>query len=560
MATTTQGLQALPADLFHLLSAELSERLDFPTLYSCICAGKQLANAGAINALYRISHYAPVKGGGEGLPLAEQELTIQRWSILWRSITLSAFGKTIYPYCRHLRFLDLRDLGDLLDEDRFRGKIAKQFFQGELAKFHYVMQTPSKYGRANRLDTKKIISAIGKEITQQAPLLEALSEPTNSNILSTSLLDWAPKLPHLKSLDLWDGRALADESIRNLLHAHCPNLTDLRIYYSPNEDADHQLATFISGMQENTLNSFENISACHIGPETCLALNSHGKSLRSLKLGLSDEGVQALALLQGCTAVETLALASFTPSVDLKATQNDVFLEIVEWLKNCRSLMDVSFYNFVSAPDLLLPVLLNKDISLQKLQVNATEGAMYVVKDHHDFHQALSQQKGLRSLLLRADPDPVTRDDLDILMDAFCSLKDLRELRLTRISDYFSDEHIGLIAQQLPNLEDLYIGGYGVSDAVFTHLTNLQNLKVVTFSGVTSFTEGGIMDFVEKLGEGNYGLTLSVDNADPESAISPESQDLIRDVIVTKLDGRFEYQLLRGMGAFRQRLWRLLTA
>lgn len=48
-----QGMQALPADLFHLLAAELSERLDFATLYSCIVASKQLASAGAINALYR---------------------------------------------------------------------------------------------------------------------------------------------------------------------------------------------------------------------------------------------------------------------------------------------------------------------------------------------------------------------------------------------------------------------------------------------------------------------------------------------------------------------------
>lgn len=72
----------------------------------------------------------------------------------------------------------------------------------------------------------------------------------------------------------------------------------------------------------------------------------------------------------------TLTLGSVNPSADLKATQNDVFLEIVEWLKNCRSLVDVSFYNLASAPDLLLPVLLNKDISLQKLQVNAMDGAM----------------------------------------------------------------------------------------------------------------------------------------------------------------------------------------
>lgn len=91
-----------------------------------------------------ISHYAPVKGGGEGLPLAEQDLIAQRWAIYWRSVTLSAFGKTIYPYCRHLRYLDLRDLDHLLSDDKFRGQIAKHFFKDELARFHFVMQTPSK--------------------------------------------------------------------------------------------------------------------------------------------------------------------------------------------------------------------------------------------------------------------------------------------------------------------------------------------------------------------------------------------------------------------------------
>lgn len=47
------GLQALPADLFHLLSQQLSDVLDFPTLYSCVVSSKQLANAGAVSALYR---------------------------------------------------------------------------------------------------------------------------------------------------------------------------------------------------------------------------------------------------------------------------------------------------------------------------------------------------------------------------------------------------------------------------------------------------------------------------------------------------------------------------
>lgn len=492
-----------------------------------------------------ISHSAPVKGGGEGLPLAEQELTVQRWSILWRTITLSAFGKTLYPYCRHLRLLDLRDLGDLLDDDKFRGKIFKKFFSGELAQFHFVQATSTR-GRPARLDIRKIVTAIGAKITQHSPMLEALTEPTNSNIFTSVLSDWAPRLSHLKSLDLWDGKALANEDLQKQLHEHCPNLSSLRIYSSLNDDADHAIATFISGMQKNTLTYFENISSCRIGAETCLALNHHGHSLQSLKLGLAADGLPALALLQGCTSITTLALAASTGTLDLKATQHDVYLEMVEWLRNCTSLREVSLTNFVSAPDLLLPVLQSKDTKLQKLQINANEGGMYVVKDHRDFHQALSQQPGLQQLLLRADPDPVIRDDIDTLIDAFTSLKELRELSLFRISDYFSDSHIGMLAISLPNLEELYVGGYGISDAVFSSLAELKNLKVITFSGITTFTEAGIMSFVDKLGPGNRGLVLAVDNADQDTAIPQESQDVIRNAL-SQIDGRFEYQLLRGV-------------
>lgn len=116
----SSNIKTLPADLFHLLSAELSTRLDFDTLYNCVASSKQIANSGAISALYRyidpifmsaqrltycsISHDSPIKGGGsEDLSLSEQDLTVQRWSILWRTIILSALGHTSYPYCKHLR-------------------------------------------------------------------------------------------------------------------------------------------------------------------------------------------------------------------------------------------------------------------------------------------------------------------------------------------------------------------------------------------------------------------------------------------------------------------------
>lgn len=48
-----QGIQALPIDFFHLLAAELSDRLDYTTLFNCIVSSKTLASSGAVNALYR---------------------------------------------------------------------------------------------------------------------------------------------------------------------------------------------------------------------------------------------------------------------------------------------------------------------------------------------------------------------------------------------------------------------------------------------------------------------------------------------------------------------------
>lgn len=483
------------------------------------------------------------------MSLAEQDLMVQRWSILWRTIILSALGQTSYPYSKHLRVLDLRDLAQLLDDDKFKqGKIMKHFFSGALARFNITIDMPKtgKKAQWKRLDVNAIIAAIGDVITQQSPLLEELTEPTSGDIMTIALLSWTPRLTHLRRLDLWDARALADETVRNLLHVHCPNLDNLRIYQFSADDADQQLATFINGMQGNTLSRFENISNCHLGTETCLALNSHGQSLKFLKLFMMDEDLFASRYLQGCTALETIAIEYAGPPQDLKASQNDVYVEMVEWLKSCTALRDISLSNMKSAPDLLTPVLMNKDIMLNKLQINAKEGLMYIVKDHHDFHESLGQKQSLRELLLRADPEAMTRDDLEVLMNTFCSLTHLRTLNLTRISDFFNDEHIKLLARNLPELEDLYVGGFGITDKVWDDLSSLHNLKNLTFSGLTSFTAEGMLDFVSKLGEGNRGLLLAVDTADMDSAVSQGGQDLVRETLAEKVEGRFQYQLLRG--------------
>jgi hypothetical protein len=447
--------------------------------------------------------------------------------------------------------LDLRDLGYLLDDDKFKqGRILKNFFSGPLERFHLTVEAPVRQGSRNRpkrLDLRAIVLAVGDVITEQSPLLEALTEPTIDGVFSTALPSWVSRLSHLKRLDLFDGSALADESVCTLLHTHCPQLDSLTIYSATSEEADKHIGSFISGRRPNTLVHFENISNCHIGLDTAVALNNHGKSLTVLKLYLMGDKRQALGCLRECTSVVTLAIEYSGPPDNLKANENDLYLEVTEWLRNCTALRDISITNMVSAPDMILPILLTEAVQLHKLQINSNEGLMYLVKDHQDFHQSLGQKHSLQELSLRADPEGLIGDPLAEVTSSICSLSDLRYLHLTRISDYFSDQHVRAFAQHLVNLEHIYIGGYGISDGVWDDVARLKSLKTLTFSGLTVFTARGILRFIDQLSDGNQGLLLGIDNADADSPLTAEEQELVQDALAAKVNGSFAYQLLRGM-------------
>jgi hypothetical protein len=184
---------------------------------------------------HSISHQAPVKSGNEALPLSEQTLLIQRWSIMWRTILLSCYGEAMYPYVRYLRVLDLRDLFYLLDEDKFRGKIFQNFFSGPLEKFDFMAQTTgtrTQNLRARGLNLRNNIAAIGDVIVKNAPMLEEITEPSvgEHNILSRTIPRWAPDLSRLQSLELWDGKTLGRLDVQRMLHIHCPLLRRIRVY------------------------------------------------------------------------------------------------------------------------------------------------------------------------------------------------------------------------------------------------------------------------------------------------------------------------------------------
>jgi hypothetical protein len=57
--------------------------------------------------------------------MATKQLMVQKWSILWKSIIASSLEDTLFPYCRYIKTLDLRDLRYLLEDDKFKGSISK---------------------------------------------------------------------------------------------------------------------------------------------------------------------------------------------------------------------------------------------------------------------------------------------------------------------------------------------------------------------------------------------------------------------------------------------------
>lgn len=383
-----------------------------------------------------------------------------------------------------------------------------------------------------------IIDAVGEAVTQHTPTLENIS----GELLSDALTKWAPRLPRLQSLELWDGKPLEDELVHASLYEHCPNFNSLMIYTWISEDSDHKFAKFLSSMRPNSLTSLQTLSNIRAGAETYLALNHHGKSLEELRLTCSNDSAAQLSLLQGCTALKTLRIDDLHVSIDLEATQHDVFLELIAWLRKCESLQHLSFFNFLSGVAIMTPVLLEHNIRLISLEIDS-----YTLKDHKTFHQALvHQQASLRNLSLSGDTEGMYRDDLDVLVDSLKQLHELRDLKLI-LPEILRDEHLVTIIGSLTLLEDLYVSGLELNDVVLGSLAKLPNLRNVTLSGISKFTMDGLLEFVSQLGPGNQNIRVTVDMADPESLLSDEVLSMVRDCLFEKTGGSLEYMAFRGM-------------
>lgn len=116
----------LPDDILFLICDQVRHLPESSagTLFNCALTGKRLAPLALAN-LYR---HAPSPGDDEELDhgqMRDLDSVVMKWAIMWRSIYLACQGRTLYPYASYLRFVDLRDLTNLIEHDRFRLGIQK---------------------------------------------------------------------------------------------------------------------------------------------------------------------------------------------------------------------------------------------------------------------------------------------------------------------------------------------------------------------------------------------------------------------------------------------------
>lgn len=84
-----------------------------------------------------------------------------------------------------------------------------------------------------------------------------------------------------------------------------------------------------------------------------------------------------------------------------------------------------------------------------------------------------------------------------------------------------------------------------MADDVWVSISQLHQLRSLSFHSMTSFTFEGIMDYISGLGNGNRGLHLYIMNATMESELSHAEQVAIGTALAESVDGRFEFVLHR---------------
>lgn len=563
---------SLPPEVWHTICEYLEENRDLGSLFSTALVSKLLAGA-AVKSLYRIHSYSPVISEGNefeirpgGQTHALQEQVISKWSLLWRSIMLSSLGKTMHPYCRYIKSLDLRNLTELFENGIFRDSVQDSFFTEEIAaaitstNSNHVKRFGKQSTRRQNLRFNADLSrevfgeSIIKHVHEQAQRDKSVVsiEELSGKIPANFLLSWCGRLARLKTLTLYEGSSLSKD-IGRQIRENCPNFESLSIYSYLGNSADNNLSEFFDNLRPNSLSYFEMIHSNDIHKASFSSLSKHSDSLGELKLSsLKSNAIVCLGLLKDCKNLTTLVIQDREGRVDLENAENDILLEVVSWLKGCRKLENLTIDNFFSGVRIAVPVLLDESIKLKKFEIILVpspplpQGVLHIInlQGHQDpspdLYSALAHQTGLEELKLRGDGLNL-ETKIDRIVQNICKLQQLRTLDLLGFSDNFHDAQLGLLFDHLFQLRELSISGDSITDSILPNLRNLKFLRSLHFNAFTRFTFAGLQGYILNLAPTNDGLLLSIMSQDSKYNLNERKLATLRADIERKVKGKFEF-------------------
>lgn len=249
-----------------------------------------------------------------------------------------------------------------------------------------------------------------------------------------------------------------------------------------------------------------------------------------------------------CTNLKRLHL-KFTVNVNLQASQPETFNACAAWLGQCKRLKELELINIESIHGALVPMLLDDEVKLEELTITAPS-APFFAEASSSFNYALAHQTSLTYLDLNGDGDTSTIDQINGFLESMASLVKLRVLELRGVMDNFEDRQIVRLLLSLDQVEEVFTGGFFVTDATLDALVgSLGHLKRWTIMAVARFSADALLGFIARLDEhGNKDLVLSVDMADPEHLLTSQEQVIIRSALTAKVGGTFIYEPLRDPG------------
>ncbi|KAE8341626.1 hypothetical protein BDV24DRAFT_174317 [Aspergillus arachidicola] len=493
---------ALAGDILYIILEILGDQSDYNSLYQCGITSRCFTEP-ALQVLYRRRNSSPLSWGQfisrrTCMSLAGTddvaEAAIRKWAAMWRSITLSTLEHTYLPYYSYIRYLDLEGLRELRRELYISGEKGSFFtpeIDGHLTHEYAMRGTRRLRSSSMSIDEDHAVLTIGWAIIKNSTSIRGIY----CRVQPSELAKFLQQLPSLQTLRIWSGDFPTGDKIRN----HCPNFKQLTIDSWGFKDADSE--KFLNELQPNTLESFDLICYSGLGPRMIRGLGSHWNSLTELKLGYL--GITATEKLLSLTAPPALKVLVLTTSIGVRSNEASSQL-----MPRLRRFMDDAL--------LLAQILPEKSLRLSSLSL-----ADYSIQNANLFHEAVHHQQSLQHLCLNGigSDQPEHNEPLG----------------------RFHRRRCNALTPFLPHLEKLLTGGKYFRDDVWNAFLRLPKLKYLMILGRSEFSAKGILDFIDQLGPGNSGFSLSILDPTSDTDIDYTTAHYIRDVLISKFDGRFDF-------------------